>query len=115
LVHALRKLYKEVYTGSNKVSKRDKLGIFAKIENNLLDSLSLSIEATYKARLEKKSVLELLRIKIELTKQLIRTAHEIGALPESHYLKWQASLQEISKMTNGWIRYVTQNPPMRRM
>jgi len=100
-----------VYIGSGKVSKRDKLGIYAKVENTLIESLALSIEATYRTRAEKKSVLESVRIKIEIEKQLIRTAYEIGALSEVQYLRWQLSLQEISKMTNGWIKYLeTKNP-----
>ncbi|HUD03939.1 MAG TPA: four helix bundle protein [Candidatus Paceibacterota bacterium] len=112
VVHAIRKLYKEVYIGSGKVSKRDKLGIYAKIENTLIECLSLLIEAAYKTRSEKKIVLESARIKIEISKQLIRTAHEIGAVSEDQYLRWQLSLQEISKMTNGWIKYLeTKNPP----
>jgi len=111
LVHAVRKLYKEVYLFGPKISKRDKLGIYSKIENSLIEILSLSIEAAYKSPPTKKPVLENIRIKIETLKQMTRTANEIGVIPEKQYLSWQLSLQEMSKMTNGWLKYLeTKNP-----
>ena len=112
LVHAVRKLYKEVYLFGAKISKRDKLGIYSKIENGLIEILSLSIDAAYKPPFAKKPVLENVRIKIEMIKQIVRTANEIGVIPEKQYLAWQSSLQEMSKMTNGWLKYLeTKNPP----
>ena len=112
LVHVVRKLYKEVYLFGAKISKRNKLGIYSKIENCLVEILSLSIDAAYKPIFAKKSVLENTRIKIETTKQIVRTANEIGVIPEKQYLAWQSSLQEMSKMTNGWLKYLeTKNPP----
>lgn len=119
MVHALRNLYKEVYISTGKVSKRDKLGIYAEIERKVLNTFSLIISAVYKNKTEKYPVLEQARIQIELTKQLIRTAYEIKSLEERNYLRFAGMLQEISKMTNGWIKYLethntTQNPPLQR-
>lgn len=116
MVHAIRNLYKEVYGSTGKISKRDKLGIFAKIENSVLDSFSLCIETVYKTRAEKKPSLEKMRTEIEITKQLIRASYEMKIIDEKKYIHFAEMLQEISKMTNGWIKYLeTQNPPMRRM
>ena len=101
-----------MYLFGAKISKRNKLGIYSKIENGLIEILSLSIDAAYKPSFAKKSVLENTRIKIETTKQIVRTANEIGVIPEKQYLAWQSSLQEMSKMTNGWLKYLeTKNPP----
>jgi hypothetical protein len=117
-VHALRNLYKEVYVSTSKVSKRDKLGLYAEIERAILQAFSLIIAAVYKNRLEKRPILEQARIRIEIVKQLVRTAHEIRSLDEKSYIRFAATLQEISKMTNGWIKYLdastkTQNPPVK--
>ncbi len=102
----MRNLYKEVYLGSRKVSKRDKLGIFAKIETALLETFIILIEAEYAKPSVKLPILEKARTEIEIVKQLIRIAYEIGILTENQYLRWQESLQEISKMTSGWIKYL---------
>jgi adenine-specific DNA methylase len=115
LIHALRNVYKEVYLASNKVSKRDKLGIYAKIENATLDAFSLCIEAAYKTKPEKRLMLEKVRIQIETIKQLVRLANEMKIMEEKKYLFLAELLQEVSKMTNGWIRYLdTQNPPIQK-
>ncbi|MEK7607389.1 MAG: four helix bundle protein, partial [Patescibacteria group bacterium] len=114
VVHAVRNLYKEVYLGSRKVSKRDKLGIFAKIEVVLLETFTILIEAEYAKPSVKLPILEKARTKIEIIKQLVRVTYEIGTLTENQYLRWQESLQEISRMTSRWIDYIaTQNPPIK--
>jgi hypothetical protein len=82
----------------------------------ILEAFPLVIEAVYKTKSLKQPTLEAARTKIELIKQLIRTAHEIHCLEEPNYLRFAAMLQEISKMANGWIKYLnsqntTQNPP----
>lgn len=102
----MRSLYKEVYISTGKVSKRDKLGIYAEIEDTILHTFSLIISAVYKNKVEKKPILEQARIQVELTKQLIRTAYEIKSLEERNYLRFAGLLQEVSKMVNGWIKYL---------
>jgi len=114
----MRNLYKEVYASTGKVPKRDKLGIFSEIEKTILRTFSLIIEAVYKTKPTKKPILEETRIQIEIIKQLIRTAYDIHSLEERNYLRFAKMLQEISKMTNGWIKYLdaqreTQNPPIK--
>ena len=45
--------------------------------------------------------------KIELLKRLIRIAGELNIIQNNKYLELESDLQEISKMTNGWIKYLT--------
>ncbi|MDP1625266.1 MAG: four helix bundle protein [bacterium] len=98
---------------SGKIPKRDKLGIYREIEETTLETFKLVIDAVYKPRHLKRPILEQARIRIELVKQLVRTAHEIKSLEERNYLRFAEILQEISKMANGWIKYLdTQNPPV---
>ena len=107
IIHVIRELHKEIYLLGLKISKRDRFGIHLKIELLSLETLSLAIQASFETKIEKKPTLETLRIKIGLLKQLVRTALEIHSIPESAYLKLQAKLQEISKMVNGWLKYVS--------
>lgn len=57
---------------------------------------------------QKLGALENLRLKIEVLKHLIRTEHELRIIEEKTYLRLAEQLVEISKMTNGWINFVTQ-------
>ena len=92
------------------------MGIYSEIERIILETFSLIIKAVYLSKSDKKPILEQTRVKIEIIKQLIRTAYEVKCLDERNYLRFAEMLQEISKMTNGWIKYLdfqykTQNPP----
>ncbi len=46
------------------------------------------------------------RIKIEVLKRLIRISHELNIIDKKKYIVLESDLQEISKMTNGWIKYL---------
>ena len=87
--------------------KRDRFGIHAHIETLCLDSLKLSIEAAFRTPKEKLVPLKKLQILIETLKRFVRVAHEIGIYGETVYLATEKNLQEISRMTTGWIKYVT--------
>lgn len=111
VVHKVRKLYADIYVIGNKLPKRDKLGINNHIEKEVLSILSLLINASFEQKVEKIIILKKTRIQVETLKQLIRTEYEIKVIPDKYYLKLEENLQEISKMTNGWLKYTeTQNP-----
>jgi len=86
--------------------KKHKLGIFMKIENICLDVTQLIITAALESKNSKLPLLNTARIKIELMKKLIRITNELNIVPNSKYLELELDLQEISKMTNGWIKYL---------
>ena len=95
-----------MYVASAKLSKRDKLGIHAIIEKTCIDILSLAIEASLKPKITKKESLEILRIKIGLLQNLIRTEYELEIIDQKRYLYLSSQTIEISKMANGWLNYV---------
>lgn len=108
----MRKLYAYVYLIGNKLPKRDKLGLNNYIEKEILNIISFLINASLETKIEKITTLKKARIQIETLKQLIRIEYELKIISEKIYLKIQEDLQEISKMTNGWLKYTeTQNPP----
>jgi len=49
-----------------------------------------------------------MRVQIEILKHLIRTEHELNILDLKTYIRLSEQIIEISKMTNGWISYITQ-------
>jgi len=113
VVHRIRKLYAYLYLIGNKLPKRDKLGIHNYIEKEFLKTFSFLINASLEPKSEKIILLKKARLQIETIKQLIRTEYELKIISEKIYLTVESKLQEISKMTNGWLKYSqTQNPPL---
>ena len=106
IVHKIQICYKHIYRLGKKLPKRDMLGIHALVETACLEMLALAIEAAFTPRAQKKPLLQKLRIKTEVPKQLIRTEHEIAVISETQYIALEEPLVEISKMVNGWIRSV---------
>ena len=85
--------------------KQDRFGLWAKIENLVLEILTALIESGWISRQQKLPLLETARLKIETAKHLIRVANECKIIDDPFYLELQNQLQEISKMANGWLRY----------
>jgi len=105
-LHKIIELYKQIYWLSPKIPKKDKFGIWLKIENICLDLMSLIIAASLESKVNKLPILNSTRIKIESLKRLIRICRELNIIDDKIYIIIESSLQEISKMTNGWIRYL---------
>lgn len=93
-----------MYQISSRLPKKERLGIFLKIENLALALLGDGVEAAFLARTEKLPRLFQLRRGIELMKRLIRVAWELKIIELKNYLTLSAQLQELSKMNNGWIK-----------
>ena len=99
-------MYKQIYLLSSKLPKKDKFGIWLKIESIVLDLISLIIAAALEFKTNKLPILTSTRIKIEILKRLIRICCELNIINDKIYLILESNLQEISKMTNGWIKYL---------
>lgn len=108
VVHKIGNLYKIIYLNSKKLNKADKLGLRSKTEQICLNCLHLSVTAALLSTDKKLPLAEKLKIEIEMLKQLIRLENEIKIIDDKTYINWQENLQEISKMTVGWIKYLQQ-------
>jgi len=73
--------------------------------------LSLAIESAFSPTNLKLDILQKLRIKTNVLKNLVRTEYEIKIIDTKTYLRISEQLVEISKMTNGWINFVTKKEP----
>ena len=78
--------------------------MFLRVENYTLAALECAAEAAFLPKNQKLTVLLDLRRNIEITKRLVRVAGELQIIKPAKYIELSADLQEISKMTNGWIK-----------
>ncbi|OHA18785.1 MAG: hypothetical protein A2664_04735 [Candidatus Taylorbacteria bacterium RIFCSPHIGHO2_01_FULL_46_22b] len=108
IIHCISILYKELYATADKFPKQHKLGIHAEILRQSLKILSLAVEAAFKSKFLKLPILEKLRIEIEILKHLVRTENELKIIDTKIYLRLSEQLVEISKMTSGWLKFITQ-------
>ena len=106
LVHKICEFYKKIYLISPKISKKDRFGIYLKIESLCLEILNLLITAALEIKNNKLLILNSARIKIEVLKRLIRITYELNIIENKKYINLESNLQEISKMINGWIKYL---------
>jgi len=106
LAHKFCEFYKQIYLIGPKIPKRNRYGIYLKIENICLETINLLITASLEIRNNKLPILNSVRIKIEVLKRLIRIAYEFNVIGNKKYINLELDLQEISKMTNGWIKYL---------
>ena len=106
LVHKICEFYKKIYLISPKIPKKDRFGIYLKIENICLEIISLIITAALESKNNKLPILNSTRIKIETLKRLIRITQELNIIEKKKYIDLESDLQEISRMVAGWIKYL---------
>lgn len=84
----------------------DRFGIYSKIENIVIDCLVLAIQAALTEKYNKGVVVKKLKILIETGKRLIQIIWELKIITDKKYLLFEQRLQQISKMSSGWIKYL---------
>ena len=92
-----------------KFPKHEKYTLGEKIENSILDSMEIFVLANQVSKYEKEKMLAKANAKIELLKILFRISLNCGILEFRQYLAIENKLQEIGKMTQGWIKYTRNN------
>ncbi len=107
IIHETNLLYKELYIYRKQIPKQDRFGIWTKIENIILDCLKLVIQAALTPKNKKLVFIQELKIKIEITKRLIRLVWELKIITDKKYFSLEQKLIQISKMASGWIKYLT--------
>ena len=88
-----------------KFPKHERYTLGEKIEKAILDTIELFIFANHVSKYKKEKVLAQANSKIELLKILFRISLNCKILEGKEYLKIEGKLQEIGKMTQGWIKY----------
>jgi len=76
-----------------------------KLENITLETFELISQVTLYPKEQKIEILIKLSSKIDLLKVLLRLSYDNKDLSQQTYLSLQEQLQEIGKMTGGWLKY----------
>ncbi len=98
-------LYESTHLIIFKFPKHEKYSLGEKIENAILDGIELSILAGTLGKFDKERILHKLNCKIELLKILFRIVLNCKIIDSRKYLEQESLLQEIGRMTQGWIKY----------
>jgi len=88
-----------------KFPKHERYTLGEKIEKTILGVMELFVFANQVSKYEKEKVLSQANSKIELLKILFRISLNCKILESREYLDIEGKLQEIGKMTQGWIKY----------
>jgi hypothetical protein len=88
-----------------KFPKHERYTLGEKIENGILDGIEFFVLANQISKYEKEKVLAKANSKIELLKILFRISLNCKILENREYLEIESKLQEVGKMTQGWIKY----------
>jgi len=111
LVHKTCEFYKIIYLCSAQLPKRDRFGLFFKIEQICLEVMNLSLTASLEKKINKAPHLWNARIQIETLKRLVRIASELNIIDSKKYIEFEIALQEISKMTTNWFNSLNKENP----
>jgi len=88
-----------------KFPKHERYALGEKIENSILDAIEILVLANQSSKYEKEKILLRANSKIELLKILFRISLNCQIIDVKEYLETENRLQEIGKMTQGWIKY----------
>lgn len=107
IIHEISTLYKELYNTRQQIGKIDKFGLYLKIETIVINCLELAISAALIAKEKKPTIIIELKIKIEVTKRLVRLLWELKIITDKKYLLLEQKIIQASKMASGWQKYLT--------
>ncbi|MDO8518165.1 MAG: four helix bundle protein [bacterium] len=107
-------MYKQVYQTGRQVPKRDRFGVYARVEQVALECMTFSVEAALTELPEKIVIVKRLRIHIDILKRLVRLCQELDIIEAKRYFSLQEKLIEASKMAHGWLAYLQRKEPLKR-
>lgn len=99
-------MYKILYIFGKQITKRDRYGVWKRVESLVVEILELTLAAAYSERIRKRPFLESARIKIEILKNIVRNCSEIDIIKDKQYLITLEILVTISKEVNNWIKFL---------
>jgi len=88
-----------------KLPKFERYTLGEKTENIILETIEIIVIANGTNKYEKEKYLLKANAKVEMLKILYRIALNCQIIDFRKYLEMEGHLQEIGKMTQGWIKY----------
>jgi hypothetical protein len=101
----LQVLYEIVHKLIFTLPKYERYSLGEKIQDAILVSIEFSVIANGANKLEKEKILLRLNAKIELLKIFFRLGLNCKLIESQTYIEVIKRLQEIGRMTQGWIKY----------
>jgi len=103
-------LYEQIHKIVFQFPKYERYSLGEKIQESLLVTIELVIVANNSSKYDKEKVLLKTNSKIEVMKVLMRIALNCKMIELEKYLDVTKKLQEIGRMTQGWIKYSRNSP-----
>jgi len=97
-------LYKLFHEYRKVVPKQDRFTIYERSENVILGTIELLLEASYGNKERKVILLEKSSVKLNVLRFLIRLMKETKTFDLKKYTNIETLIDEIGRMTGGWIR-----------
>jgi len=87
-----------------KFPRMHKFTLADRIQNQISDLLEIYIEAYYRASPQKKELLHSANIQLEKLRYHFRLCFNLGLIHSRKYQDFAQRIEEIGKMTGGWIK-----------
>lgn len=100
----LRESIREV----NRFPRSHKFTLGDRLQNKLTDLLELYIEAFYSPKEAKPELLRKANIQLEILRYYYRLGFDLGLYHSIKYEQYAQRLQEIGRMTGGWLKSLDQ-------
>jgi len=98
--------YKYYYEQNDNLPKKAKAVLGREIETNILELLATISKAAGASGDKRKHLFNASEI-IDRLKVLFRLSYEVKAIDQKKYISFEEKLQEIGRMTGGWIKSVS--------
>lgn len=97
-------LYKIFHECLKFFPKQEKYTLGQKIENTILETMELILQAAYSPRNTKSEIIRKISHKVDLLKYLFRLAFETKSLNIKKYTILEEMTIETGKMAGGWLK-----------
>lgn len=104
IIQASYDLLKDTIKIVNKFPRSQKFTLGDRLQNHLSDLMELYLRAYYSKNIQKKALLEEANIQLEILRHYYRIAYDFGFYNSLKYQHFASILQEIGRMTGGWIK-----------
>jgi len=97
-------LLKEVIPMINRLPRTYKFTLGDRLQIQLLDLLEIYVEAFFSQKSKKTILLNEANIKLEVLRHYFRLGFDMGLYTSNRYQYYAQKLQEIGRMTGGWLK-----------
>ncbi len=109
-IHKTILFYILIHNNIEKFPKRDRYTIGKRLEENILETIELTLLAKSKNQASCLLILNKIDTKLKFIKILIRIGHNIKAIDQNKFIYLQEQTIELGKILGGWIKNTKQNP-----